>query len=126
MGVVASAVEADHWIFSTISDTDLGRLPLFGAIGTHPVTGHRQFGATANPDGTLTLYTRGVDRTTGKVETLLNDFVFFGGHLLWLAYQIGLRRVITELGGVAEIEQPFSQRFNYGAVLQHFANGQII
>lgn len=125
MMVVATASQPDHWIFTTVRDKDLGRIPFLGTAGTHPVTGHRQFGFTENADGTLTFFTRAADRSTGKAEAFLSYVVFLGGRLLWLSMQTGLRKFVIDHGGAAVIEEPFSDRFEYGALLKRFVGTMI-
>jgi hypothetical protein len=52
--VVASHVSDTEWVFSTVR-TDKN--------GWHPVCGNRAFGVSTNADGSLTIWTKGADRT---------------------------------------------------------------
>jgi hypothetical protein len=54
-----------HWVFTPVStfwDSD------------HPLAGHRQFGLTANDDGSFTFYTRGIDRLWDNGDLLLGQY----------------------------------------------------
>lgn len=117
MGVVLSKFDAVGWIFTTIRD---GRLPFTGDVGTHPVSGNRRFGIRENADGTMSVFTRGADRSTGVLETGPLGLVFLGGHVIWLSWQAGVVEFIEKRGGFAQIVKPFSERFNFTKVNQHF------
>ena len=119
MGVVASKFSNDNWIFSTIKDNL--RLPLVGgSLGDHPVSGNRQFGFFKNPDNKFVFFTKGADRSTGKVETSLMLLTFFAGEIMWLSFQLGIKKLVESKGGKANILRPFSKRFEFGKVLKHF------
>jgi hypothetical protein len=118
MGVVAGKFSNENWIFSTIKDKS--RLPFVGSLGDHPVSGNRQFGFFKNPDNKFVLFTKGADRSTGKIETALMQLTFFGGEILWLSFQVGLKKLVESKGGQAKILRPFSKRFEFEKVLEHF------
>lgn len=62
--VIVSGYSPDKWTFTTIYDPK---------YGSHPVSGHRDFGYVENPNGSYTFYTRGVDRLTGFWGTQLQS-----------------------------------------------------
>lgn len=68
--VVCSETNNNHWIFTTIK-VPYG--PFQSQDGIHPVSGNREFGLTQNPNGTYTFYTRGVDRMTDKIESIIGQ-----------------------------------------------------
>lgn len=72
--VVATEVTDNSWIFTTAWTPEDHR---------HPVTGNREFGYTDHGDGTVTFYTRGVDRITSWDYALVNwaSRPFFEGGL---------------------------------------------
>ena len=116
MAVVVSKAVNDHWIFSTLRDNS--RLPFAGPVGTHPVSGNRKFGYTTMPDGTIKLYTKGADRSSGNLETSTGEILFSGGDVLWRSFQIGIKNFVDSNNGAATILSPFSKRFNYRLVKQ--------
>jgi hypothetical protein len=81
--VVTSCAGATSWIFSTA---------MTPKDGWHPVSGNRSFGVTANPDGSLRIWTKGADRavsqgTIGLVHThseAARDQTFLQGHAVWV------------------------------------------
>lgn len=117
MGVVAGRHTDDHWMFSTVRDS---RVPLLGDVGTHPVSGNRKFGYFKGEDDLFQIYTQGADRTTGLSETGLDFLTFFFGHVIWLSWQAGIKDFIQSRNGSAEILSPFSDRFEFNKVVQHF------
>lgn len=119
LGVVASEVNDDHWIFTTVRDS---RLPFLGDVGTHPVTGHRMFGFYETEQSSTVIYTRGADRTTGAMETITSPATFLGGHLIWLAWQAGIVNYVNENGGEADYLDYTSERYPYDLVAKYFAD----
>lgn len=68
--VIVTLQEENRWVFTTIyieSDSENDYY--------HPVSGNREFGINANPDGSFTFYTAGVDRTTTVVDATTNDVI---------------------------------------------------
>lgn len=100
----------DHWTFAAVQS------PMDGA---HPVSGNRQFGYTENDNGTVTFYTRGVDRITtlgmAAANTVGNP-VFNGGNDLWQSFQIKLATYVHENGGAAIVEPPVIRRPDWDQV----------
>jgi hypothetical protein len=119
MGVVLSDFAADHWIFSTVRDS---RLPFFGDVGTHPVSGNRKWTIQQDPAGSVIVSNKAADRASGRVETGVGDLLFLGGHVIWLCWQAGVKQLVEDAGGSAEIVKPISDRFNFALVDQHFSN----
>jgi hypothetical protein len=100
--VIVGRAGPDHWIFSTIwTPQDL----------SHPVSGNRWFGYTANDDGSFTFGTRGADRANGLLDHAMSDIIFTAAHGLWLTLQQGLANLINGMGGTATIEQASSLRY---------------
>ncbi len=115
MGVVCTAYEQDYWIFTTVGDARLG-----GDIGTHPVSGNRKFGYFQDTSGHNVVYTKGIDRTSGTLETAADFAVFHGGHLIWVSFQAGVKKYVEERGGSAEILRPSSNRSDHADIQAHF------
>jgi RHS repeat-associated protein len=69
LSVIASESDPNYWLFSTASS--------FKDHG-HAVSGTRQFGFTANDNGSYTFFTRGVDRAHVRFDEM-NDGKIFGG-----------------------------------------------
>ena len=97
--VVGSMVEPRRFRFTTIEAP---------ATGTHPVSGHREFGVE-DDNGTTVIYTRGADRSTWGFG---QSIVFFGANHLWESFQEGVASFINATGGSARIQPPFSERFH--------------
>lgn len=110
-----SHFSTNKWTFSTIFDPK---------YGMHPVSGHRDFGYTQNPNGSYTFYTRGVDRLTSiDVAALqsITEFLFGNGvpfasaDALWTSFVDKIREFVNDNGGSAsrafvEIERPDWQK----------------
>jgi hypothetical protein len=93
--VVCSESDANHWRLSTLQTP-------FNVTGRHPVSGTREWGIKPSSGGqnpSWIFYTRGVDRTTGMPETLLQDTAFAGGRKLWLSLQAGTEKFVKANGG---------------------------
>ena len=113
--VIASQVGARSWIFTTMwSRQDFD----------HPVSGNRRFGYTDNGNGTITFYTRGVDRLTNWAHAAQNwltssmfegGVIFNGGDRLWKSLQ---EKVAADVGGQAEILEPVTYHPQYDEVRQ--------
>ncbi|MEN7341449.1 MAG: S8 family serine peptidase [Pseudomonadota bacterium] len=104
--VVCARATASDWIFSTIwTPADFG----------HPVSGNRQFGFTQQ-NGEWIFYTRGADRTTGRVDSLMSGTVFSKADDLWRSLQRGLTDFINTNGGAAVYLSRTSRRYNWPAV----------
>jgi len=103
---------ANNWTFTTIHDP---------YNGDHPVSGNRQFGFTLNADGSYTFYTKGVDRLTGVLGTLLQSTTgvpFKDADALWTSFQNGLVNWINLNGGAATVVPPTKNRPNWDLVKQ--------
>lgn len=101
--VVGSLVEPRRFRFTTIETPD---------TGSHPVSGHREFGVRPEGDAHV-FYTRGADRSTlGIAETL----IFAGGDSLWKSFQRKLAAFINANGGAATAPARFSERFHADVV----------
>ncbi|SDW91045.1 hypothetical protein [Paenibacillus sp. CF384] len=106
--VVASLVENNRWRFSTITTHD---------TGSHPVSGHREFGITTKADGTTTFYIQGADRTTDFFESIGDSFAFSQADKLWLSLQSKLVDFVNNNGGSAEKLNRFSDRFKWDVAM---------
>ncbi|MDG4798155.1 peptidoglycan-binding domain-containing protein [Micromonospora sp. WMMD1082] len=105
--VVAAEVAADHWVFSTLWTPD---------DGGHPVSGNREFGYTAASAGEFVFYARGADRTTAALDSAMSTTVFGAAHQLWLSFQRRLAAFVNGNGGLATIESPTSDRYDWPTV----------
>lgn len=107
--VIVSHFSTNKWTFSTIFDPK---------YGMHPVSGHRDFGYTQNPNGSYTFYTRGVDRLTSidvAVLQALTGTPFNRADALWTSFIEKIRLFVDQNGGSAsrafvEIERPDWQK----------------
>ncbi|WP_316804895.1 hypothetical protein [Pedobacter nototheniae] len=105
--VITSKSTSNGWTFTTIHE------PIYG---THPVSGHRDFGYIRNADLSYTFFTRGVDRlTTGDaylaevIPTLIGfekGLPFSQADKLWTSFQYGIVNFVNLNGGVASIDVP--------------------
>ncbi|MGK8833708.1 hypothetical protein ACRS8Y_28340 [Bacillus paranthracis] len=102
--VVASLVENNRWRFSTITTPD---------TGSHPVSGHREFGFFARNDGATTFYIQGADRSTDIFETAGDFITFSAADKLWSSFQSKLVDFVNSNGGSAEKLNRFSDRFKW-------------
>jgi hypothetical protein len=122
-------VASDHWIFTTIwTPRDLG----------HAVSGHRQFGvATRHPADQLDapyaavfsdpvtvdtpyIYTRGADRCTTVLDSVLGTTVFLGGHNCWLGFCKNIFTWIEANGGKASIPGCLSDRHDWEEIKKYY------
>ena len=133
--VICAQNESCCWIFSTV------KAPFFentegdgGNDGYHPVSGNRQFGFTLHPNGSMEIYTRGVDRflspTAGPFSSsyaleelagyLLEKAAFTGADALWDSFQNGIKDYVTNpiRGGQAQIKTPVRNRPKVGEALK--------
>lgn len=101
--VICSKTDENHWVFTTI-EVPYG--PLQGQDGIHPVSGNREFGLIANPNGTYTFYTRGVDRMTDGFESLMaeNSNIVLGSpfdrpDILWNSLKTKIHNFVQNNGG---------------------------
>lgn len=108
--VLCTDQQNQSWIFSTIYTSQ---------DHSHPVSGNRQFGLTANPDGTYTFYTAGVDRVAESFDDLVSELpntagAFEGGEEIWSSLQNNLKNFIndTENGGTATVGESSIERID--------------
>ncbi|WP_447641691.1 MULTISPECIES: hypothetical protein [Chitinophagaceae] len=95
--VVVTKVSSNGWTFTTIHDP---------YNGDHPVSGNREFGFTANANGSYTFYTRGVDRLTSIDGGLLQNFTNFpfnSADGLWGSFQNKIKDFVNSHGGSASL-----------------------
>lgn len=123
--VVCSGFSTNTWIFSTV------KAPLgWGYDAIHPVAGNRAFSYYTNPDdGSITIYTRGVDRVskiwdedTPILNFLVEKAVFTGADRLWLDMQTKLRNYVNDHGGSAIVVPSVRNRPNYDKVKKYLKN----
>ncbi|SUX48772.1 hypothetical protein [Chryseobacterium indoltheticum] len=122
--VVCSGYYSNTWIFSTV------KAPLdWYHDGIHPVAGNRAFSYYTNPnDGSVTIYTRGVDRVsrnysdnTAVLNHILLNFTieqaaFMGADNLWTDMQEKLKKYIEDNGGQAGIVPAVKYRPKYSKI----------
>jgi hypothetical protein len=110
--VIVSDVSSSSWTFSTIQTP--GDMQ-------HPVSGNREFGFDAQPDGTYIFYTRGADRVTGWMDLLIQQTtgsIFDNGDILWRGMQQRLADFINSNGGSATVVDPTVIRQDWDVVKQ--------
>lgn len=116
--VITSNYTPNSWTFSTIQDPWNGR---------HPVSGNREFGFTANADGSYTFYTRGVDRITDIFTTFGNymtsapgvgwdGLAYEGADAAWTSFQKGVKDFINSHQGSASSSTPIIYRPDWATV----------
>lgn len=109
--VVASEITPQYWIFSTIfAPSDCA----------HPVSGNRQFGFIQQPDGSYIFYTRGADRPTRLIDKTMSSTVFGAADKLWRSFQDKTANFINTNGGIATIDPPTSERYDWGTVQSQY------
>jgi hypothetical protein len=76
--VVVSCIDDTSFVFSTVNTEK---------DGDHPVSGNRGFGVVKNPDGSVTIFTKGADRVKGSSYFNLGkksrEGIFFAGAKIW-------------------------------------------
>jgi hypothetical protein len=106
--VVCTLIEPRRWIFSTMKTP---------GDFNHPVSGNREFGfyrgRYKGKDG-WAFQTRGADRVTPSL--IPEGPTFEGADRLWRSLQAKFKEFVDREGGVAEIIDPFSQRFPWDDV----------
>lgn len=103
--VVASMVTARKWRFTTLTAPD---------TGSHPVSGHREFGIRNYGDSKHILYTRGADRFTyANTGGILDTGAFFGSDDLWESFQEKVVAYVNRNGGSATVLTPFQRQFSW-------------
>ncbi|WP_332022080.1 hypothetical protein [Kaistella sp.] len=98
--------------------------------GIHPVAGNRKFSMYTNPnDGSYTIYTRGVDRTsrnnddnTPIINAIMESTAFVGADRLWSSMQEKLETYINSHEGSSSKVQPEKYRPNYNKVKAYLKN----
>ncbi len=88
--------------------------------GSHPVSGHRQFGYYQTANGWV-FYTRGADRSTAPLPGT-EWIIWQGAEALWQSFQAKMVAFINGNGGEASARTPFSERFNATAVRLTYGN----
>lgn len=107
--VIVTNYSNREWTFSTIYDPK---------YGSHPISGHRDFGFIQNSNNSYTFYTRGVDRLTDKsAETLYDlsqklnyDIPFNIADNLWKSFQTKITDYVNSNGGKASVNSPQIKR----------------
>jgi hypothetical protein len=114
--VVLSEITSDHWIFSTLrTPNDLN----------HPVSGNRQFGFFPSVAGEFIFYTRGADRLTTFLDEIVGETVFSGADKLWRSFQKRFTAFVNNNGGLATIEPPLSDRYDWPTVKASYFNPSV-
>jgi len=112
--IIATDFSPSHWIFSTLYTSE---------DGWHPVSGNRKFGYTDNDDGTVTFYTRAVDRISKDHFVTASDWVkdvFDAGGEVWEALQ---EEIVSDVGPGAIVESVI-YRPNYDQI-EAIMNGEV-
>lgn len=92
------------WRFATVNTPH---------AGDHPVSGTREFGIRKS-GGIWVIYTRGLDRATGWMDSMASEsLVFAGADRLWRSMQARVAKDIESLGGSASIRAPISTRVDW-------------
>jgi len=115
--VIVSRHNSSGWTFSTINEPK---------YGSHPVSGHRDFGYVQNPNGSYTFYTRGVDRLTNILGTTLEylrGVPFDNADNLWRSFQSKIINYVRKHGGTAESKTEEIHRPNW-EVLKNVLDGK--
>jgi len=86
--VVTSTSGSNYWVFTPIWTTQNWR---------HPLAGQREFGLTANEDGTFTFYTRAIDRMWTLQDAMYN----YAGFQFYKSFGIVNRNVFFDIDAPA-------------------------
>jgi hypothetical protein len=105
--VLATRCTEGKWIFSTVFTPK---------DGTHPVSGNRLFGFVKNEDGSYSFFTKGADRPTLPGGPAFYAAIFSGADTLWKSFQNKVAAFVTSHGGIATIEPPISERYDWREV----------
>lgn len=109
--VVCSRASANSWTFSTIWTL---------ADFAHPVSGNREFGIRQRSSGVYEFYTRGADRTTGRLDNLLSGQVFGAADALWVSLQRRVAGFVSRNGGSARTLPRMSSRYDWPTVKRRY------
>jgi hypothetical protein len=107
--VITSSFDNCCWVFTTIHAP-------FGADGTHPVSGNRQFGYKVNQNGTFEFYTKGADRLTTWFHNLIEPVAFNGADDLWESFQDHIKDFVNSHNGVSNVQIQFNNRPDWDEV----------
>lgn len=127
--VICSGFSTNAWIFSTI------KAPLSWSYdGVHPVAGNRKFSYYTDPnDGSITIYTRGVDRlsnvisnNTPLINFLMESYGFSSADDLWTEMQTKLANYINARDGNATKVTPEIYRPNYSVFSDYLKGKSLI
>lgn len=116
--VVCSGYWANSWMFSTV------KAPLdWYHDGVHPVAGNRLFSYYTANDGSIYIYTRGVDRVSHNysdkaliLNHLMESTAFMGADNLWDDMQDKLKAYIDIHGGSSTKIPAVKYRPNYNKI----------
>lgn len=122
--VIVTETTSNKWIFSVIrSPLDI----------QHPISGNREFGFTQNNDGTITFYTRGVDRLTQPITAAVGELadelgidILSQADPLWMSFQDKISEFVNQNGGSSTLPSERNQgdRPDWLEV-KRFLNGEI-
>lgn len=93
--VVVSSSTSNSFIFKTIHEPK---------YGDHPVSGNREFGFIANPNGSIYLYSRVIDRLTTLEASFFQNTTgipFRSSDILWGTFQGEIANFVNAHGGSA-------------------------
>ncbi len=119
--------DRSSWMFTTVKTPK---------DGLHPVSGNREFGYKANLDGSIEIYTSGVDRFTLYKDEKLGEYLvdltlgvvaedaFYGADKLWKSFQKGLKENLERRGMVVEIIRQDPLRIDFFEI-RRFLKGEI-
>jgi len=107
--VVAVDADAGQWTFGTV-ETGVSSMFALGDTGSHPVSGFRQFGIAALAPDNVVVYTRGVDRTTGFFDSVVDEEIYLGGAAIWMTFRMGIVDFVESHGGSTELPRVTSMR----------------
>ncbi len=114
--VVVTRATDLSWTFSTVhTEEDHG----------HPVSGNREFGLATQADGSYVLYTRGADRATSWIDSVLAVDVFGGADACWISFQRGATDWVNEHGGTATVGERVWERHDWDEVAEAAATDDV-
>lgn len=94
------------WTFTPVGISDF-------IIAGHPLAGNRQFGLVKNADGSITFYTRGVDRPYTFIDSTVEKDIFEGADELWKNVMKNVKKYVESIGGEAVINPHISKRISW-------------
>ena len=117
LGVVCTRASPLGFTFTTLK---MSRAPFGGQPGSHPVSGHREWGLIER-DGRLIFFTRGADRTTGYLDVpVMATLGKTGQQSVWTMLTKRVAAFVSQNGGRAQVLPPVIVDVEWDDARQHY------